>query len=156
MNTGVYPRVFRARFNQFAFTGIAWELEGQAAIATTASPECSAGQTGPVSEVTATTATLNGTVVPDGTPTVSHFEYGTDATYGANTPSAAASGTSSQPTSAHITGLTPGTTYHYRLDATTAALPPRASMGRSQRPPCRWRSGSRRAWPHRRSAAPAS
>ena len=125
-DTGVYPSVFRATFNQFAFEGIAWELDGQAGLATTKSPECSAGETGPVSDLTATTATLNGTVVPDGTATSSHFDYGTSPSYGSTTALATPAGLSSQPTSAHIEGLTPGTTYHYRLDATTADL---ATMG---------------------------
>ncbi|MGD0452961.1 MAG: hypothetical protein ABSB69_05135 [Solirubrobacteraceae bacterium] len=129
INAGVYPSVFRATFNQFAFTSIAWELGGEAAIATVDSPECSAGQTGPVSDLTPTTATLNGTVVPDGTPTVSHFDYGTSTSYGSTTPSATPSGFSSQPTSADITGLLPGTTYHYRLDATTANLATTSSDG---------------------------
>jgi hypothetical protein len=135
LNVGVYPSVFRATFNQFAFTAIAWELNGEAAIATVDSPKCSAGQTGPVSDLTPTTATLNGTVVPDGTPTVSHFDYGTNTSYGSTTPSATPSGFSSQPTAAHITGLTPGTTYHYRLDATTANLATTGSDGTFTTPP---------------------
>lgn len=121
-NVGVYPRVFRATFNQFAFTAIAWELNGLAAVATADAPQCSAGQTGPVSDVAATSATLHGTVAPDGTATVSHFDYGTGTGYGSTTPTATATGLSSQPTSAQIGGLTPGTTYHYRLDVTTANL----------------------------------
>jgi hypothetical protein len=121
--------------SQFAFTSIAWELNGDAAIATVDSPQCSAGQTGPVSELTPTTATLNGTVVPDGTATLSHFDYGTNTSYGSTTPSATPSGFSSQPTLAHITGLTPGTTYHYRLDATTANLATTGSDGTFTTPP---------------------
>jgi|CZKG01.1.fsa_nt_gi hypothetical protein len=134
-NTGIYPRVFRATFNQFAFTAIAWELGGEAAIATVESPECSAGQTGPVSDLTSTTATLNGTVVPDGTATLSHFDYGTSTSYGSTTPSATPSGFGSQPTSAHVTGLTPGTTYHYRLDATTEDLATSGRDGTFTTPP---------------------
>ena len=65
---------------------------------------------------------MHGTVIPDGTPTISHFEYGTDTSYGSTTTSTTPTGYSSQPTSAHITGLAPGTTYHYRLDASTASL----------------------------------
>jgi hypothetical protein len=129
INTGVYPSVFRATFNQFAFESIAWELGGEAAVATAESPECSAGQTGPASDLTPTAATLNGTVVPDGTATASHFDYGTSTSYGSSTPSATPAGFSSQATSAHIEGLTPGTTYHYRLDATTADLATTGSDG---------------------------
>ncbi len=135
IDPGVYPSVFKAAFNQFAFESIAWELGGEAAVATAKSPEYSAGQTGPVSDVTATTATLNGTVVPDGTATTSHFEYGTSTSYGSTTASATPTGFSSQPTSAHIEGLTPGTTYHYRLDATTADLATTGSDGTFTTPP---------------------
>jgi len=135
MNTGVYPNVFRATFNQFAFESIAWELEGQAALATVNSPRCSAGQTGPVSEVTSTGATLNGTVIPDGTATSSHFEYGPSTSYGSSTPAAAPSGITSQPTSAHITGLTPGATYHYRLDASTSSFATAGADGTFTTPP---------------------
>lgn len=44
-------------------------------------------------------------------------------------------GFSSQPTSAHIEGLTPGTTYYYRLDATTADLATTGSDGTFTTPP---------------------
>jgi hypothetical protein len=135
IDPGVYPSVFKAAFNQFAFESIAWELGGEAAVATAKSPECSAGQTGPVSDVTATTVTLNGTVVPDGTATTSHFECGTSTSYGSTTASATPTGFRSQPTSAHIEGLTPGTTYHYRLDATTADLATTGSDGTFTTPP---------------------
>lgn len=137
INKGLYPNVFRATFNQSAFEAIAWELNGEAAIATVSSPECSAGQTGPVSEVTSTSATLNGTVVPDGTATVSHFEYGASTSYGSSTPTVEASGFHSQPTSAQITGLTPGTTYHYRLDADTVNLTTTGGDGTFTTPPVR-------------------
>lgn len=133
--TGVYPDVFRAVFDQFAFESIAWELNGEAAIATAHSPECTAGQTGPVSALTSTSATLNGTVIPDGTATSSHFDYGTSTSYGSSTPTTAASGYSSQPTSTEITGLAPGTTYHYRLDATTANLATNGEDGTFTTPP---------------------
>jgi hypothetical protein len=134
-NTGVYPNVFRATFAQFAFESIAWELNGLAAIATVESPECTAGQTGPVSDITSTSATLNGTVVPDGTETVSHFQYGTSTSYGSSTPAVTASGYSSQPASVQLTGLTPGTIYHYRLDASTANLDTTGSDGTFTTPP---------------------
>jgi hypothetical protein len=134
-NTGVYPSVFRATFDQFAFESIAWELNGEAAIATAETPECTAGQTGPVSDVTSTSATLHGTVVPDGTETVSHFQYGTSTSYGSSTAAVTASGYSSQPASAQLTGLTPGTTYHYRLDASTANLDTTGSDGTFTTPP---------------------
>jgi hypothetical protein len=68
-----------------------------------------------------TSATLHGTVDPHGLATTFTFQYGTTAAYGAQTASASAgSGTSTVNVSAKITGLTPATTYHYRVVATNA------------------------------------
>jgi hypothetical protein len=75
--------------------------------------------TGPVSEVRATTATATGTVNPNGLATSWYFEYGTTTAYGKRTPTrSAGSGTQNVPVTEALTGLTPGTTYHYRLVAT--------------------------------------
>ncbi len=72
--------------------------------------------------ITATSATLQGTVNPLGTAGASYyFQYGAEATYGQQSPAApgtSVSGTSSQPASTTLTGLIPNSTYHYRLDAT--------------------------------------
>lgn len=59
---------------------------------------------------------LTGTASPHGTATTARFEYGTTPAYGATAPagSAPASGTP-YPVAATLTGLAPGTTYHYRL-----------------------------------------
>ena len=74
--------------------------------------------TGPVTAVGATTATLSGTVNPNGDATSWHFDYGTTTSYGSSTSSTnAGSGTANTTVTANITGLTPGTTYHYRLVA---------------------------------------
>jgi hypothetical protein len=77
--------------------------------------------------VTRTTATLAGTVNPEGLETSYHFQYGTTSTYGANAPSlqgtSAGSGTEAVPASVGISGLKPATTYHYRLVATNADGP---------------------------------
>ena len=76
--------------------------------------------TGPVTATAATTATLSGTVNPNGTATSWHFEYGKTTTYGTSTSSTSAgSGTANTGVSENLTGLTPGTSYHYRLVATS-------------------------------------
>ncbi|MEI6604533.1 MAG: cadherin-like beta sandwich domain-containing protein [Verrucomicrobiota bacterium] len=67
-----------------------------------------------------TSATLNSTVNAQGTATAVSFEYGLTTTYGSTV---AASPTSlgsiiTTPASAAITGLSSGTTYHYRIVAT--------------------------------------
>jgi hypothetical protein len=78
--------------------------------------------TGVASEVAATTATLSGQVDPNGGATTYHFEYGTTTAYGLQSGEAAA-GTGTEPVdvSVPVTGLTTGTTYHFRLVATNAA-----------------------------------
>src|SRR5438093_9398277 len=78
--------------------------------------------TGPVSAVGPTSATVTGTVNPNGQATNWYFEYGTTTGYGSKTPTGnAGSGTSNVSVSAPLAGLTPGTTYHYRLVATSSA-----------------------------------
>jgi hypothetical protein len=73
----------------------------------------------PATAVATTTATLNGSVNPNSLLTNYHFEYGTTMAYGSSTPTlSAGSGTSAVPVSANITGLSSGSTYHFRLDAT--------------------------------------
>jgi hypothetical protein len=77
--------------------------------------------TGAASSVAQNTATVAGTVNPQGTPTTYQFQYGTSTSYGLTTdPKDAGSGTSAVDASADLTGLTTDTTYHYRLVATNA------------------------------------
>lgn len=68
--------------------------------------------------VTSSTATLNGTLEPNGVETQYHFEYGTTSEYGSSTESTEA-GSQSGPTavSASLTGLLPNQEYHFRLVA---------------------------------------
>ena len=72
--------------------------------------------------VTGTTATLNGTVNPNGQIDCHYyFQWGTSVSYGNTTASTdAGTGTSNVAASAALTGLTNGTTYHYRVVATNA------------------------------------
>jgi len=78
--------------------------------------------TGPVTLVATTTATVSGTVNPNGTATTWYFEYGPTTTYGTKTPAAnAGAGTVNTGVSSNLTSLTPGTTYHYRVVATSTA-----------------------------------
>jgi arylsulfotransferase ASST/concanavalin A-like lectin/glucanase superfamily protein len=74
--------------------------------------------TGPASSIASTSATLNGTVNPNGETTSYRFNYGTTTSYGHPTPwRSAGSGTSDQSVSANLSGLEPNTTYHFRLVA---------------------------------------
>lgn len=72
-----------------------------------------------VSEVRLTEATLHSEVRPVGVETKYYFEYGTTTAYGSRTTeTSAGSGEEFVEVSALLTGLTPGTIYHYRLVAT--------------------------------------
>ena len=74
--------------------------------------------------VTATsglTATLAGGVYPNGLDTTYYWQYGTSTAYGSQTaPVDAGAGSLPTAASATLTGLTPSTTYHYRLVAGNA------------------------------------
>ncbi len=75
------------------------------------------------SNVQPATATLNGSVNPEGTVTTYQFEYGTSTAYGSRAPASPASvgsDSSAHALSASISGLAPDTVYHYRIAATNA------------------------------------
>ena len=75
--------------------------------------------TGNATAITATSATLNGTVNAEGQATTYYFEYGSTTNYGSQTPSTTAgSGTATAKVSAPVASLMPNATYHYRLVAT--------------------------------------
>jgi FG-GAP repeat len=76
--------------------------------------------TGAATSITASSATLNATVNPNGeTVTDCHFEYGTSTAYGTNVPCTSLPGSGGNPVavSAPVTGLT-HVVYHYRIVAT--------------------------------------
>jgi hypothetical protein len=90
--------------------------------------------TGPAEAVAHSSATLTGTVDPNGEAREYRFEFGTTAAYGVQTVArTTGAGQEPQAVSAELTGLAPSTTYHYRLVAggvagedrtlTTAAAP---------------------------------
>ncbi len=70
--------------------------------------------------VTPTSATLSAEINPNQSPTVYRFQYGTDTTYGSQTPSSTSIGEDNVDHSvgAEVTELAPGRTYHYRVLAT--------------------------------------
>jgi DNA-binding beta-propeller fold protein YncE len=81
--------------------------------------------TGVTTDLSATGATLRGAVNPFGLQTSYHFEYGTTSSYGSRAPTGndlvAGKGRTAQSVSQGISGLQPGTTYHYRLVAENSA-----------------------------------
>jgi len=96
--------------------------------------------TNPPTNIASSSATLDGTVDPHGLSTAVHFQYGTTTSYGSTTVSQTKTGNTYQNVTADITGLTAGTTYHFRivgtnstgtrygLDRTFAAIPPDQSV----------------------------
>jgi len=64
---------------------------------------------------------ISGVLDADGSPTTDHFDYGPTSAYGSSTPTQTASGSIETATSAHLSGLRPGTEYHYRLVASNVA-----------------------------------
>ena len=80
-----------------------------------------AATTGAAGAVTATGATLNGTVSPNKEDTTYRFEYGTTTSYGSQTTPGTQGGNPTKAVSANVSGLAPSTTYHFRLIATNAS-----------------------------------
>jgi uncharacterized repeat protein (TIGR01451 family) len=75
--------------------------------------------TGIASAVGTTTATLNGTVDPNGQPAAVQFQFGTNMSYGSVASiSGPLTGTTTQAVSANLTGLVAGATYYFRIGAT--------------------------------------
>ena len=97
------------------------------------------------SAVTMTAATVNATINPNGIPASYHVDYGASTAYGASTPTQElTAGLVAQPVALALSGLQPGTTYHYRVVASnsggttygtdqllTTATPPPSSGGAS-------------------------
>jgi len=77
------------------------------------------GVTQPATNISTTGATLNASVNPNFLPTTVTFEYGLTTSYGqlASATPSQLTGNVSSGTSSIITGLAPGTTYHFRVKA---------------------------------------
>src|SRR5579864_7897519 len=105
-------------------------LRAMAVVAAAVAASTPTVTTGPVTAIGPTTATVAGTVNPNGAATTWHVEYGTTTGYGSETPSInIGSGTSAVSVSADLSGLKPGTTYHYRVVATNGAGTTQGSDG---------------------------
>lgn len=96
--------------------GMVWLL---AAVANTNQPP--SATTSAASNLATNSATLNGSLNPNGQLTTAQFEYGLTTNYN-NTVKLAGTftGSNSVAVSTNLTGLAAATTYHFRLDATNA------------------------------------
>jgi hypothetical protein len=77
--------------------------------------------TNPATNVAISSATLNGTVDPNGLVTAVHFEYGTTTNYGSSTATQSYSGNTMNNVIANLGSLSAGATYHFRIVGTNAA-----------------------------------
>ena len=77
--------------------------------------------TNPATNVTSSSATLNGSLDPHGLTTTVYFQYGTTTSYGHTTPMQSQTGNTYRNITANISGLTTHTTYHFRIVATNSA-----------------------------------
>lgn len=92
---------------------------GSGGIGGTPAPTAPAATTSSASNVTPTSAEMRAIVNPGSQPTTYYFEYGTTTAYGTQTtPASAGSGSDPLTFEAPLTGLSDGTTYHYRVVAT--------------------------------------
>ncbi len=77
--------------------------------------------TSAATNVTTSSATLNGSLDPHGLTTSVHFQYGTTTSYGRTTPMQSQTGNTYRNITANISALTAHTTYHFRIVATNSA-----------------------------------
>jgi hypothetical protein len=84
-------------------------------------PEPPAVMTNPATNIASFSATLNGSVDPQGLTTTIHFEYGTTNSYGHTTAVQTRTGNTVRAISANIGGLAASTMYHFRIVATNTA-----------------------------------
>jgi hypothetical protein len=83
----------------------------------TPTPGAPGASTNPATKIASFSATLNGTVNPNGFTTSVHFQYGTTTSYGSTTSNQSYSGNTTRAISANISGLAANTTYHFRIVA---------------------------------------
>ncbi|MCX6874714.1 MAG: cadherin-like beta sandwich domain-containing protein [Verrucomicrobia bacterium] len=105
------------------FVAAASGQSSQHSLALVAAPPWPVVATGAATSITSADATLNASVNANSNSTAVSFEYGLTTAYGstiAATPSSL-TGEASTAVSASLSGLIPGTTYHYRVNATNAA-----------------------------------
>ena len=109
-------------FRVNASNGVGGPINGSDLSFTTlvCAPVAPTATTNAATNLTTTAATLNGAVSANGSATTVTFDYGATIAYGSTlnaTQSPIASGAVNAPVSAALSGLTCGTTYHFRVNA---------------------------------------
>ncbi|HUA74310.1 MAG TPA: hypothetical protein VL988_06085 [Solirubrobacteraceae bacterium] len=106
------------RFRAVATNALGQTTDGPEATFTTLPAVSIDGE--PVTRLNQTSVRLGAELNPHGLPTEYHFEYGTSTSYGEVVPvpdASAGSGTTDTTVGIEVQGLSPGTTYHFRVVA---------------------------------------
>jgi uncharacterized protein (TIGR03437 family) len=119
-------RLTRVSYEGGATVSYTYDALGNRLTETIAAPAATlaAVTTAAASSITATNATLNGQVNPNGSTTNVWFEWGTSntlASFVSTATQATGTGNTSQMVSANLSNLIPGTTYYYRLASSNSA-----------------------------------
>ncbi|HUY72848.1 MAG TPA: hypothetical protein VMV08_11450 [Gaiellaceae bacterium] len=116
--SGLAPGVYHYRLVAMSASGT---TQGSDLTFSSAAPVV---QTGSAEAASTSAVTLTGSVNPEGNTANWYFEYGTTTAYGTKTPAkSAGSGIAPTGVSSALTKLQSGTTYHYRLDASSSSGP---------------------------------
>jgi len=103
--------------------GVIWASVASVAVTSAGSAGAPTVVTGATTSITTTTVTIAGTGNPNSVASTYQFQYSTDLSFGLVSPSsftAFASDGTVHSLSANLTGLTPGTSYNYRLVCSNA------------------------------------
>ena len=119
--TGLSPNTGYS-FKAYAINSVGTTYTSPAATFTTAVMLPSA-TTLAATAISTTSVTLNGTITANNSSTAVSFDYGTSISYGSNAAATPATVTGSSSTSVgtSLTGLAPGTTYHFRVKGISGA-----------------------------------
>ena len=112
-------RLTQATYPDGSVITYTYDAAGNRLIQTITSSACMAPAvaTGIATTIARNSATLSGTVNPNGCNTTVRFRYGTTTNYGSVTANQNYNGNTTQNVSANISGLTVSTTYHFRIVA---------------------------------------
>lgn len=100
-----------------AFGGGTTLIQHDFLICSNSNPSAPTAITGGATGITQTSAMLNGSVNPNSAQTYVEFEFGPTPSYGFNVSAGQLNGTSVVLVAQVLSGLTPATTYHYRIKA---------------------------------------